>query len=48
LVPNYAKDHVPNVMFMKWHDYPQGGEKAALGRAWDKTTKSWIPVTRAQ
>jgi hypothetical protein len=28
---------------MKWNGYPTGGEKNALGRAWDKTKKSWIP-----
>ena len=42
------KHGTPDVVFMKWNSYPVGGEKAALRRAWDKTTKSWIPVTRAQ
>ena len=38
----------PDVVFMKWNGYPKGGEKAALGRAWDKSEKSWIPVTQAR
>lgn len=42
------KDGKPDVVFMKWNGYPRGGERGALGRAWDKTTKSWIPVTRGQ
>jgi hypothetical protein len=44
----YAKDDDPDVVFMKWNSYPKGGEKAALGRAFDNTEKSWIPVQRAQ
>jgi hypothetical protein len=43
-----AKRGTPDVVFMKWNGYPKGGEKGALGRAWDKTQKSWLPVTRAQ
>ena len=39
---------LPFVVLMKWNGYPRGGEKAALGRAWDKTEKSRMPVTRAQ
>jgi hypothetical protein len=36
------KDEDPDVAFMKWNGYPRGGEKGALGRAFDKSQKSWI------
>jgi len=42
------KDGKPDVVFMKWNGYPKGGEKMALGRAWDKSMKSWIPTEKAQ
>jgi len=42
------RNGTPEVVFIKWTGYPACGEKAALGRAWDKTKKSWMPVTRAQ
>jgi hypothetical protein len=42
------KRGMPDVVFMKWAGYPKGGEKGALGRAWDKTEKSWIPREQAQ
>jgi hypothetical protein len=45
---DYAKDDDPDVVFMKWNGSPTGGERAALGRAWDKSEKSWIPVEKAQ
>jgi len=48
LVPDYAKDDDPNVVFMKWTGYPKDDEKGASARAWDNSEKSWIPVTRAQ
>ena len=45
---DYAKNDEPDVVFMKWNGYPRGSEKGALGRAWDKTQKSWIPMEPAQ
>jgi hypothetical protein len=35
-----GEDDNPDVVFMKWNGYPTGGEKAALGRAWDRTRKA--------
>jgi hypothetical protein len=45
---NYKKDGTPDVVFMKWNGYPKGGEKGALGRAWDKTERGWVPRKKAQ
>lgn len=46
------KDGKPDVVFMRWNGYPAvrtgSGQEGALRRAWDKTGKSWIPVTKAQ
>jgi hypothetical protein len=42
------KAGTPDVVFMKWNGYPKGGEKAPLGRAWDKSQKSRIPLERSK
>ena len=44
----FARDDDPDVVFMRWNGYPAGDEKGALGRAFDKTEKSWVPMERAQ
>ena len=44
---DYKEHDQPDVAFMRWDGFPQGGSQGALDRSADKSQQTWIPNERS-